>query len=146
MFYFKPPVFSYLKVGTYVAVKNIDHLFHMVSEITEADRFHLSLLSDGTQIDDNEYLEGLEYGTELIVCTEEQMQKLSVYFELKRYLSLKNISDDALDIDYFLWCSKITLIFIEAVINGTLLALFRVSLHMTLNKRKEFEASKEPIN
>ena len=102
MFYFKPPVFSYLKVGTYVAVKNIDHLFHMVSEITEADRFHLSLLSDGTQIDDNEYLEGLEYGTELIVCTEEQMQKLSVCFELKRYLSLKNISDDALDIDYFL--------------------------------------------
>ena len=84
-----------------IAVKNIDHLFRMVSEIIEADRFHLFLLSDGTRIDDNEYLEGLEYGTEWIVCTEEQMQKLSVYFELKRHLSIKNISDDALDIDYF---------------------------------------------
>ena len=85
-----------------IAVKNIDHLFRMVSEMIEADRFHLFLLSDDTRIDDNEYLEGLEYGTELIVCKEEQIQKLSVYFELKRYLSLKNISDDALDIDYFL--------------------------------------------
>ena len=31
----------------------------------------------------------LENGTELIVCTEEQIQKLLIYFELKRYLSLK---------------------------------------------------------
>ena len=30
-----------------------------------------------------------ENGTELIVCTEEQIQKLLIYFELKRYLSLK---------------------------------------------------------
>ena len=50
-----------------VAVKDIDHLFRMASKITEADRFHLFLLSDGTRIDDNEYLESLEYGTELIV-------------------------------------------------------------------------------
>ena len=35
-----------------VAVKNIDHLFNMVSEITETDRLHLFLLSDGTRIDD----------------------------------------------------------------------------------------------
>ena len=85
-----------------IAVKDIDHFFRMVTEIIEADRFHLFLLSDGTRIDDNEYLESLEYGTELIICTEEQIQKLLVYFELKRYLSLKNISYDALDIDYFL--------------------------------------------
>ena len=39
----------------------------MASKIIEADRFHLFLLSDGTRIDDNEYLESLEYGTELIV-------------------------------------------------------------------------------
>ena len=32
------------------------------------------LLSDSTQIDDNEYLSSLENGTELIVCTEEQIR------------------------------------------------------------------------
>ena len=48
-------------------MKNIDHLFNMASEITEADRLHLFLLSDGTRIDDNEYLESLENGTELKV-------------------------------------------------------------------------------
>ena len=84
-----------------IAVKNIDHLFNMASEIIEADRLHLFLLSDGTRIDDNEYLGSLENGTELIVCTEEQIQKLLIYFELKRYLSLKNISYP-LNIDYFL--------------------------------------------
>ena len=84
-----------------VAVKDIDHLFNMASEIIEADRLHLFLLSDGTRIDDNEYLESLENGTELIVCTEEQIQKLLIYFELKRYLGLKNISH-ALNIDYFM--------------------------------------------
>ena len=77
----------------------------MVSEIIEADRLHLFLLSDGTRIDDNEYLSSLENGTELIVCTEEQIQKLPIYFEMKIYLSLKNISR-TLNIDYFLWYSK----------------------------------------
>ena len=80
------------------AVKNIDHLFRTASEIIEADRLHLFLLSDGTQIDNNEYLSSLENGTELIVCVEEQIQKLLIHFEWKRYLSFKNISY-ALDID-----------------------------------------------
>ena len=84
-----------------VAVKNIDHLFNLANEIIKADKRHLLLLSDGTRIDDNEYLGSLENGTELIVCTEEQIQKLLIYFELKRYLSFKNISYP-LDIDYFL--------------------------------------------
>ena len=83
-----------------IAVKDIDHLFRLASEIIEADRFHLFLLSDGTRIDDNEYLESLENGTELIVFTEEQIQKFSIYFVLKRQLSLKNISYP-LDMDYF---------------------------------------------
>ena len=77
------------------------HLFYMASEITEANKLHMFLLSDGTRIDNNEYLSSLENGTELIPCTEEQMQKLSVFFELKRYLRFKNISYP-LDIDYFL--------------------------------------------
>ena len=71
-----------------VAVKNIDDLFRMASEIIEADRLHLFLLSDGTRIDDNEYLSSLENGAELIVCTEKQIQML-IYFELKRYLGFK---------------------------------------------------------
>ena len=79
----------------------MDHLFNLASEIIEADRLHLFLLSDGTRIDHNEYLSSLENGTELIVCTEEQIQKLSNYFEQKRYLSLKNISY-SLDIEYFI--------------------------------------------
>ena len=74
----------------------------MASEIIKSDRLHLFLLSDGTRIDDNEYLESLENGTELIVCTEEQIQKLLIYFELKRYWSLKNFSR-LLNIDYLIW-------------------------------------------
>ena len=58
----------------------------------KADMLHLFLLSDGTQTDEDEYLSSLEDATELIVCTEEQIQKWSICFELKRYLSLKNIS------------------------------------------------------
>ena len=84
-----------------VAVKNIYHLFNLASEIIEADNLHQFLLSDGTRIDDNEYLNSLENGTELIVCTGEQIQKLWIYSELKRYLSLKNISYP-LDIEYFI--------------------------------------------
>ena len=84
-----------------IAMKNIGHLFHLASEIIKADRLHLFLLSGGTPIDDNEYLSSLENGTELIACTEEQIRKLLIYFELKRYLSLKNICH-SLNIDYFL--------------------------------------------
>ena len=84
-----------------VAVKDIDHFFNLAGKIIKADNLHLFLLSDGTRIDDNEYLSSLEKVTELIVCTEEQIQKLLIYFELKRYLSFKNISYP-LDIDCFL--------------------------------------------
>ena len=73
----------------------------MASEIIESDRLRLFLLSDGTRIDDNEYLERLETATVLIVCAKEQIQRLSIYFELKRYLSFKNISYP-LNIDYVL--------------------------------------------
>ena len=71
-----------------IAAKNINHLFHLASEIIEADRLHLFLLSDGTRTDNYEYLSSLENDTELIVCTGEQIEKISTYFELKRYLSL----------------------------------------------------------
>ena len=58
-------------------MKNIDHLFNLASEMIETDRLRLFSLSDGTRIDDNEYLSSLEKVTELIVCTEEQIQKLN---------------------------------------------------------------------
>ena len=64
-----------------IPVKNINHLFHLASQIMEADTLHLFLLSDGTQFDDNEYVESLENGTELIVYKVEQIQKLSIYFD-----------------------------------------------------------------
>ena len=82
-------------------MKNIEHLSYLASEIIESDKLHLFLLSDGIRIDEDEYLSSLEDGTELIICTEEQIQKLLIYFELKRYLSLKNISYP-LNIDYFI--------------------------------------------
>ena len=106
-----------------VAVKNIEHLFNLASEIIKADRLHLFLLSDGTRI--IRILRQLGNVTELIVCTEEQIEKLSIYYELKRYLSFKNISYP-LEIDYFLWYSKITLMSIEAVISRTCLVLFKL--------------------
>ena len=70
-----------------VGVKDIGYLFRLVSEITDGDNLHLLLLSHGTRIDKNEYLSSLEYGTELIICTEEQVRKMLIYFELKRYLN-----------------------------------------------------------
>ena len=84
-----------------IAVKVIDHRFRLDSEIIKDDNLHLFLLSDSTRIDDYEYLKNLENDTELIVCTEEQIEKISIYFELERYFNLKNISYP-LDIDYFL--------------------------------------------
>ena len=54
--------------------ENINYLFHLASEIMEADRLHLLLLSDGTRIDENEYLSSLENGIGLTAYTEEALQ------------------------------------------------------------------------
>ena len=75
-----------------VVVKNMDHHFNLAGEMIGADNLHLFLLFDGTQIDSNEYLSSLENGTELILCTEENIQKLLIYFELKSYLKFKHNS------------------------------------------------------
>ena len=79
---------------------------NLASEIIKADRPHLFLLSDGTRIDDNEYLESLENGTELIVCTEEHLSSVKH--------GLFYITPDCF------------LMYVEAVINGTSLVLFKV--------------------
>ena len=60
----------------------------MASELVESD----FLLIDGTLIDDdNKYFERLENATELIIFTEEQAQKLSFYFEIKRSWSVQHL-------------------------------------------------------
>ena len=61
----------------------------MASELLESDKLRLFLLLDGTLIHDNEYLESLENATELIVCTEEQTQKLLFYFYIKKIFALQ---------------------------------------------------------
>ena len=83
--------------GVPFAVKNMDHLFNLASEIIKSDRLHLILLSGDTRIDDNEYLENLENGTELIVCKSKNYRSI-----LNWYLSLKSI-DYPLSIDHFIW-------------------------------------------
>ena len=47
-------------------MENIDYIFRMASEIIKSDKLDLFLLSDGTQLDDNEFLESLENDKELI--------------------------------------------------------------------------------
>ena len=44
----------------------------MANALIESDELHMFLLSDGTRIDDNEYLNRLETTTKLIVRTKEQ--------------------------------------------------------------------------
>ena len=73
----------------------------MASEIIESHKLHLFLLFSGTLIEGNEYQESFETDTELIACTDEQIQKLLIYLDIKRYLHFKNISYP-LNIDYFL--------------------------------------------
>ena len=70
-----------------VAVKNNGHHFCMASKVFQSDEPHLFLLSDGTRIDDSEYLETLINATKLVVCTEEQIYKLSIYFDAKKIAS-----------------------------------------------------------
>ena len=89
-----------------IPVTNIGHLFHLASETIKADRLHPFLLSDGARINDNEYLESLENGTELIVCTEEHLSSVKH--------GLFYITPDCF------------LMYVEAVINGTSLVLFKV--------------------
>ena len=76
----------------FIKAKNINHLFRIAVELMGTGEFHLFLLSEGTEIDDNEYLSSLEDNIELLVSGEDQIQKLLIYFALKRYIDFKNIS------------------------------------------------------
>ena len=61
-----------------VTVKDIYQLFNMASEMIGADNLYLFWFSDWTRIDNNKYISSLENDTELIVCTEEQVEKLLI--------------------------------------------------------------------
>ena len=76
-----------------------NHIKSMARELLESDKVHAFLLSGGTPIDESECLESLENAIQVMTCTEEQMQKLSIYFDIKIYLHFKNISYDV-NIDY----------------------------------------------
>ena len=84
-----------------VAVKNMDRLFRIDSEIFESGKLNLFLLSGVTRIDDNKHLESLETATELTVRTEEQIQKLLIFFDIKRNLHFQKMPYP-LNIDYFI--------------------------------------------
>ena len=73
----------------------------MAGTSLKSDKLYLFLLSDGNQIDDNEYLESLETARELIASTEEQMQILWIYFHIERHLHFKSILSNV-NINYFI--------------------------------------------
>ena len=76
----------------FIRAKNINHLFRIAVELMGTCKLHFFLLFEGTQIDDNEYLSSLEDNIQLLVSRENQIQKLLIYFALKRYIDFKNIS------------------------------------------------------
>ena len=74
-----------------ISVTDIDNLRLLASEVLQCLPIDISLFLfvDGTQIDDNDYLETLESWTELFICKPSQREKLLIYFDIKRYFELK---------------------------------------------------------
>ena len=75
----------------YINVTDIDNLGLLASEVLLCLPIDISLFLfvDGTQIDDNDYLETLESWTELFICKPGQREKLLIYFDIKRYFESK---------------------------------------------------------
>ena len=76
-----------------IAVRSIMTIFDMAEQILDIERQPLVLLlfEDGTRIDDKEYLESLNKDTDLLICTEEQHEKLFLnYFLLKKVFTALN--------------------------------------------------------
>ena len=61
-----------------IAVRSMMTIFDMAEQILDIERQSLVLLlfEDSTRIDDKEYLESLNKDTDLLICTEEQHEKL----------------------------------------------------------------------
>ena len=75
----------------YVSVTDIDNLRLLASEVLRSPSTDISLFLfvDGTQIDDNDYLESLESWTKLFIYEPNQREKLLIYFNIKRYFETK---------------------------------------------------------
>ena len=77
-----------------IAVRSIMTIFDMAEQILDIERHSLVLLlfEDVTRIDDKEYLESLNKDTDLLICTEEQHEKLFFfnYFLLKKVFTALN--------------------------------------------------------
>ena len=76
---------------TSIALRSITTIFNMAEQILDIKRQSLVLLlfEDGTRINDKEYLESLNEDIDLLICTEEQHEKLfKIIFYWKRFLSL----------------------------------------------------------
>ena len=74
-----------------ISVTDIDNLRLLASEVLQCLPIDISLFLfvDGTQIDDNDYLETLESWTELFICKPSQREKLLIYSDVKRYFESK---------------------------------------------------------
>ena len=71
----------------HVNVTDLENLLLLASDILDcpAQDVLLFLFVDGTLIDENEYLKMLDSWTELFICEPCQKEKLSIYFDIKRY-------------------------------------------------------------
>ena len=60
-------------------------ILSFASEMLHSESICLFLFSDGTLIDDKDYLNTRDSGSELLACTADQKEKVLTYFVLKRY-------------------------------------------------------------
>ena len=76
-----------------IAVRSITTIFDMADKMLDIEKQSLVVLlfEDGTRIDGKEYLESLNEDTDLLICTEEQHEKLFLnYFLLKKVFTALN--------------------------------------------------------
>ena len=68
-----------------VQVESLGEILSLASEILHSESIRLFLFSEGTLIDDNNYLNTLDSGSELLACKTDQKEKFLIHFVLKRY-------------------------------------------------------------
>ena len=66
-----------------IDVIDFEYLCFLASYLFKTRDLCLFLFSDGTQINDNKYLETLEHGTKLFVCKTDEKENILIYFDLK---------------------------------------------------------------
>ena len=71
-----------------IGVTNYDELLKVSSEILSCaiNKILVFLFTDGTLIDENNYLETLPIWTKLLICTPVEKEKILSFFYIKRLL------------------------------------------------------------